>query len=180
MGFPYSSGDVLTAADLNASSGLVLVKTQTIGSGVSSVTVTDAFSSTFDNYQVICSGVSSSSSVTNCLVTVGSTTTGYYGSGTRTVFNSASISVMNRSNGSDWYAGEFANSRAGHRTLIFCNPNTTGVPVSFQAQGWGGGYGTFFMGDAGSATTNYTSFTLAPSSGTITGGTIRVYGYNNG
>ena len=33
-----------------ANQGLTLVKTQTIGSGVSSVTVTDAFSSTFENY----------------------------------------------------------------------------------------------------------------------------------
>ena len=169
-----------TVEALQQYAGLVLVKTQTIGSAVSSVTVTGAFSSTFDNYQVICAGVSSSSSVANCLVTVGSKTSGYYGAGTRTVYNSASVSVMNRSNGSDWYAGEFANSRAGHRTLTFCNPNTTGFPVSFQAQGVGGGYSTFFMGDGGSATTNYTSFTLAPSTGTITGGTIRVYGYNNG
>ena len=53
MAFPYSSGDVLTAADLNASSGLVLVKTQTIGTSVTSVTVSDAFSSTFDNYKII-------------------------------------------------------------------------------------------------------------------------------
>ena len=56
MGFPYSPGDVLTAADLNESSGLVLVKTQTVGSGVSSVTVTGAFSATFDNYLITDNG----------------------------------------------------------------------------------------------------------------------------
>jgi hypothetical protein len=28
--------------------------------------------------------------------------------------------------------------------------------------------------------TSYTAFTLTPNSGTITGGTIRIYGYNNG
>jgi len=28
-------------------------------------------------------------------------------------------------------------------------------------------------------TTQYTAFTISPSSGTLTGGTIRVYGYRN-
>ena len=39
-----------------ANQGLTLVKTQTVGSGVSSVTVTDAFSATFDNYEILMSG----------------------------------------------------------------------------------------------------------------------------
>ena len=28
-------------------------------------------------------------------------------------------------------------------------------------------------------TTQYTAFTIAPNTGTLTGGTIRVYGYSN-
>ena len=64
MAFPYSSGDVLTAADLNASSGLVFIKSQTIGSGVSSVTVTNVFSSTFENYKVVTTGIAASGSAT--------------------------------------------------------------------------------------------------------------------
>jgi hypothetical protein len=51
MTYPWASGEVLTAADLNAYAGLILVKTQTIGTAVSSVTVTGAFSSTFQNYR---------------------------------------------------------------------------------------------------------------------------------
>ena len=44
-------------------SGLTLVKAQTIGTTVSSVTVTDAFSATFDNYKIIISdGVGSTNS----------------------------------------------------------------------------------------------------------------------
>jgi hypothetical protein len=34
MTYPWSSGEVLTAADLNAYAGLILVKTQTIGTRV--------------------------------------------------------------------------------------------------------------------------------------------------
>ena len=77
MAFPYSSGDVLTAADLNQSSGLVLVKTQTIGSGVSSVTVSDAFSSTFDHYLITASGGAGSTQM-GIGLTLGASTTGYY------------------------------------------------------------------------------------------------------
>ena len=53
MGFPYSSGDVLTAADLNASSGLVLLGSYS-GTSVSSLSVDDIFSSTFFYYRIIC------------------------------------------------------------------------------------------------------------------------------
>lgn len=192
MGYPYVNGDVLSHSDMNAvglhlitptsvTGGTLSGATVTVGSAVSSVTVNGAFTDDFDHYQVICAGVDSSATVANCLVTIGSKTSAYYGSGTRTVSSdSVNVSVINRSNGADWYAGEFTANKAGHRTLTFCFPNTTGFPVSFQAQGYGGGYASFFMGDGGSATTNYTSFTIAPSTGTITGGTIRVYGYSKG
>ena len=51
----FTTGEVLTAADTNtylANSGLVLVKSQTIGTGVASVTISDAFSTTYDNYRI--------------------------------------------------------------------------------------------------------------------------------
>jgi hypothetical protein len=38
-----------------------------------------------------------------------------------------------------------------------------------------GGYSVGFLDN----TTSYTAFTIAPGSGTLTGGTIRVYGYAN-
>jgi len=57
MSFPsFASGEVLTAADMNAV-GLWLVKTQTVGTGVPSVVVTDAFSANYDNYLVTISGI---------------------------------------------------------------------------------------------------------------------------
>ena len=56
MTFPvFASGDVLNASDMNAV-GLWLVKTQTIGSAVSSVSVTNAFSSNYENYYITVSG----------------------------------------------------------------------------------------------------------------------------
>ena len=53
MTFPvFATGDVLNASDMNAV-GMWLVKSQTVGSGVSSVTVTGAFSSDYDNYRIV-------------------------------------------------------------------------------------------------------------------------------
>ena len=56
MSYPvFASGDVLNASDMNGV-GLWLVKTQTIGTGVSSVTVTGAFSADYDNYVITVTG----------------------------------------------------------------------------------------------------------------------------
>ena len=54
----FTAGEILTSSVMNDVStlgnyqGLFHVKTQTIGSGVSSVTVSSAFSSDFDDYLV--------------------------------------------------------------------------------------------------------------------------------
>lgn len=177
MGFPYSSGDVLTATDLNASSGLVLIKSVTIGSGVSSVTVTDAFSSTFKNYQVIITALASSSPQ-NLLVQCGSRGTAYFGSSTRTLFTSSSVSVINKYNASDFYAGEVSSTGNAHYEMRFLQPNEL-TSTKFDARSFGGGYWVNF-GGVNSTVETYTSFTFFPASGTLTGGTLQLYGYNNG
>jgi hypothetical protein len=72
----FSSGTVLTAAQMNAV-GLWLVKTQTIGNAVSSVAVTNAFSTDYDNYKIIISGGASSAQAFLTLQ-LGASATGYY------------------------------------------------------------------------------------------------------
>ena len=58
-------------------SGLTLISTTTIGTTVSSVTVSGAFSSTYDNYRInIVGGIASVGD--NCNLTLGATATGYY------------------------------------------------------------------------------------------------------
>ena len=59
----FVAGDVLEAAQLNSnftyldgSGGLTLVKTEAIGTTVGSVTVTDAFSATYNAYKIIVDG----------------------------------------------------------------------------------------------------------------------------
>ena len=76
----FTTGEVLTASDTNTyltNSGLVYIKQQTVGSGVASVTVSDAFSSTYDSYLIIDTGGTMSSD-TALTMQLGAQVTGYY------------------------------------------------------------------------------------------------------
>jgi hypothetical protein len=171
----FSSGAVLTAAQMN-SVGLWLVKSQTIGSAVSSVTVTGAFSADYDNYKITVTGVNPSASNTLRLMIGSGRTDGHYG-----VFNYI------QSNGAD--AGNLKTNNAASN---YCVLTQTGVTngefscdiltpfLSERTTMFGQGFGRLYYGDFGGgddSTSSYTSFTLLPDVGTITGGTIKVYGY---
>ena len=166
-----------TVEALQNYAGMVFVKSVTVGSGVSSVTVTNAFSSTYKNYRVILSAMAGSS-LQNLFVTVGGVTVGYFGSSVRSLMTSSTLAVVNKYNASEFYAGEVSTTGNAYYEMTFYQPYET-VTTKFDARSFGGGYFTNF-GGINNQTGSYTSFTLAPSSGTLTGGTIRVYGYNNG
>jgi len=184
MAFPYSAGDVLTAADLNQSSGLVFVKSQTIGSGVSSVTVTDVFSSTFKNYRIFWDIEGGSTTAFTILFTLGSTTTGYYWSRTLTSFSTGSVSGANGSNVANWQLGAVRGSagNGAQGNIDLMSPHEARQPMftGSNIYRFSGGYADRTGGFLDDSTTQYTSFTMAPSGGTMTGGVIKVYGYNNG
>jgi len=152
----------------------------TIGNVVSSVTVNGAFSSAYDNYIIQVIG-GAGSTTTNCALTLGSTSTGYYSAGLYLVYTSTTITGFNSNNGA-----AFSNAVAVSTTNLLGEfslyaPNlakTTGFR-SFLSEPHTGGASLMrsgFLND----TTQYTAFTLTPASGTLTGGTIRVYGYGNG
>jgi len=172
----FTTGEVLTAANMNAV-GLWLVKSQAVGSGVSSVTVTGAFSADYDNYFISYDGATTASG--ECLqFRLGSTTTGYYGnliysnyvSGSVLSVGDNNLSVFRHCSGGDgtstslniWVNSPFA----ARRTYVF----TTSYEDTANAGNYRG-----YLND----TTSYSAFTLLLASGTITGGTIRVYGYRN-
>lgn len=179
MGFPYSSGDVLSASDLNQSSGLVLVKTQTTGSGVSSVTVTNAFSSAFNNYRIVMSGGTQSASE-DLKFKLGSSATGYYGFLVYGSSASNTVNGANKNNGTqfDWVGGGIA-GQASHVFIEVLAPFMS-IYTRLRNAGYqnGGNYGT--MQGEHRVASSYSSFTISTSVGTLTGGTISVYGYNNG
>ena len=160
--------------------GLTLVKTQTIGSAVSSVTVSDVFSATYDNYLVTING-GAGSNTGSLFLTLGATATGYYFGANYATYAGASgvFSGANTTRIEDccYYSVNAINMQmvikspflADHTTF---NWQVSGAVVSGNNINTNGG--GYLAND-----TSYTAFTLTASSGTVTGGTIRVYGYQN-
>lgn len=169
-------GNLVTNMSASLAPGLVLIKTQTVGSGVSSVAVSSVFSSTYDTYLIIDNGGTSSVDAPYRL-TFGTANTGYYSvliyqSFLAAVGASALIDPQNNATFLN-YVGGSAGSRNGY--IEIQNPFSS-LPTDVRARvRYGTVYGTLVGQHA--VNQSHTGFTLTASSGTMTGGTIRVYGY---
>ena len=192
----FTSGQVLTAAQmttLQANSGLVVVtptsvtggtisgSTITIGAGVSSVVVAGAFTSSFDSYKIILSGGVASATEGLALILTGSVT-GYYAGEVRVRYDTGAVSGQGFNNAAAWE---------------ICRVNTDTISCSFELIGpflakptiiTGSGNDTRVnAGTSGrqytgvhSVASSFSGFTITPGSPvTLTGGSIRVYGYRN-
>ena len=168
-------------ADTNQPPGLQLVKTQTIGTGVSSVTVTDAFSADYDNYRIIVSDVTASTA-SNMLFR--------FSSG-GTPVNGANYAVAGFFlSGSSTLGGKYSQTDTNFEAFRLNTDSTNNGVFDLlgpylakytNAFGLGGLAGTVAYNYQGRhlLATSYSDFELSTSSGTMTGGTIRVYGYRN-
>jgi hypothetical protein len=171
----FSPGEVLTASAMD-SIGLWLVKTQTVGAGVGSVTVTDAFSADYDRYLITWNGGVCSGSP-NIFMTLGSTVTGYYFAGFFANYAGGSAGFNSGSNTTSFDSGYGSTTNIGlnvelqepfaTRNTLWRNTSQAAITTSFM---------NMYAGYLNN-TTSYTSFTFTASSGTMTGGIIRVYGY---
>ena len=171
----FVTGEVLTAADTNtylANSGLVYVTSATVGTAVSSVTVSSAFSSTYDNYKIIYTGGTAGSGLIS--MTLGASVTTYsntlmYG----LTFASPTYASGGASNSSAWTLMGYADANSCLLSIDLYGPNLAKYTqfnrpyVSTSNAGINSG--------VHATATAYTSFTL--SAATLTGGTITVYGY---
>lgn len=180
----FTQGEKLTYSDTNtylANGGLVYIKSQTIGSGVASVTVNDAFSATYDNYKITVHG-GSANTPTDLRLTFGASTTGYYSGLIFVAYSQASVG--NASGVGAANAAFFPYGGNGTSVGLFMNLDVM-APFLAQATGIAGGDivpavlgSTAFTSGYHNVSTSYTSFTIATSGGaTLTGGTITVYGY---
>jgi hypothetical protein len=170
----FSTGEVLTASAMNQV-GLWLVKTQTIGSGVSSVEVTGAFSTDYDNYKIMISG-GAGSTASELNMRFGSVTSGYYTSFIFTSWNNTVSADSSKVAIRIQYVGGMATDG------IQANIDVMSPFLSKATRTFAGGFGqsTAYVGSSSGAlfdTTSYTSFTISTNVGTMTGGTISVYGY---
>lgn len=178
MGFPsFASGDVLLAADMNAV-GLWLVKTQTIGTTVSTQAVTDAFSASYDHYLITVGGGTASTGGNIKMTFSGAGATDYY-EGRPGINLSTGAFVGNVTNGgSEFIVGQYSTTGKQMYTVLM-NPFNTTLTRHISPGYLIGTTETAASTGVLNNSTSYTGFTLTASSGTWTGGTIRVYGYRN-
>jgi hypothetical protein len=172
----FTSGAILTAAQMNGI-GLWLVKTQTIGSAVSSQAVTGAFSADYEAYKIIISGGVGSTSA-DLQLTLGATAAGYYAGYSRTDYPSAAAALASNNGASSWTRAGSGSTDTLFANFDLINPFLTKRTIingfnAFQVTTLSGGAFGGFLDNA----TSYTGFTVTASTGTMTGGTIRVYGY---
>lgn len=162
------------ARDVASSGGLTLIKTQTIGSGVSSVTISNVFSSTYDNYRIVIGGVDCSA-VTNLRLQLGSEPNEHYGSLRYDFYTGTDTNFTRNVNQAAFVIAIGGTNDDTSSSFDICSPNlakrttASGTFNGFAYSGWfGGGVNT---------TNQYTSFNLLTSGATLTGGKINVYGY---
>jgi len=178
MTYPvFASGDVLNASDMNGV-GLWLVKSQAVGTGVSSVTVTGAFSADYDNYKIVISGgvTGTAGSITFQLNNSTGATYGFFGSfgsyGTATLNAYASVGLTS------WTDIGIGGTAGWMTTIDLMSPFATKPTLGTT---WSTSTATAYnFAIRDTAAVSNTGFTMTGLGGnTLTGGTIRVYGIRN-
>ena len=154
--------------------GLILVSSTTIGTTVASVTISGAFSSTYDNYKILISGGTVSAGETDLQLTLGAQVTGY----------KTQQSIYSYNTSAPGYLAPTTNIPIGRADADGLTADASVVSPNLAKH-------TFVSSACGSDTfattvfatsnsnTQFTAFTITVGAGTMTGGTIRVYGYAN-
>lgn len=186
----FTSGQILTAAQmttLQSNTGLVQMTptgvtnatlsgaTATIGAAVASVTITGCFTTAFTNYRIVLSGMAASvDGATFKLTLNGSTGSTYSTVGFNQDYGTATLNGFAASAGLFIRACELS-TIANSFVLEVMQPFAATQTATNSTWNGSAHAGLYFGRDTG--TVSQTAFTLTPSSGTITGGTITVYGY---
>jgi hypothetical protein len=156
--------------------GLRLVKKQTVGSGVSVIPVTNAFSATYDNYKIMYSNGVGSTALSLQMTLTGSTAN-YASSVIYAAYSGGGVAAAS--------LGTTSWSQAGDCSTGGCSLNVE-LSDPFNTKLTGFRALTSVMNTAGSTiaqnglhnvSNSYTGFTLTTNTGTVSGGTIYVYGY---
>jgi len=170
----YNGTSWVTWGAAPSSGALVRTGGGTLSTGTT--TISNVFSSTYNNYLVSFSNVELSTSA-DVLLKMGTTATGYYYSAGRVTWAGSSTNESG-SNDTKWYLGIADGTNYWGNSIWLANPNLaaetviTGGWVDVRTTG-GGGSVNGFLND----TTQYTSITVELSTGTFSSGTVNVYGY---
>lgn len=172
----FSVGSILTAAQMNAV-GLWLVKSQTIGAGVSSVTVSDAFSADYDNYEVVYQTGDASATAALFVKFNNSAGATYSYGGGYTLFGTTSFVAEQENNTTNGI--RIGNSNPDFSSCVFqvISPFLA-TPTHVMSQHADNQYFSV-RGGRDSNAVSQTALTLVAPGSTLTGGTIRIYGRRN-
>lgn len=169
--------DKLETNIANYAPGLALIKTQTIGTAVSSVTVTNAFSSTYDNYKIIING-GVGSTTSSISIQIGAAATAYYGGLAQVPYSTGTVGGLADNNATKFtYCGYMTPTILSSNVEILAPylSKPTNISTTYAAQSTTGSVASYagFLNNS----TSYTDLTVLPITGNMTGGTIYVYGY---
>lgn len=190
MTYPsFLAGDILTATDMNAVglwkifpsnvvNGTVSDGVVTIGANVATCRVEGVFSSNYNNYLVLMSGVKAQTGTNTLRLQLGTAGgNNFYGStyydsylgtsGTIRFNNAAQIEIGygEATLGEQWTRLEIAAPNLARSTAM-------------SGQYYGNTYSGWFAGTRADSV-QYTNFTINAAGNNMNGGTIRVYGYRN-
>jgi len=157
-----------------ASNGVV-----TVGSTVSSVVVATAFSSTYDNYKIVIENLGQSASGNDMRISLNNITTNvWYGNGFSQTAGTGTLTGFHNTGTS--YEKIGVGDPYSFVVIEVFNPFATKAKFITSTYSAGGqsGYNGTTVGNTGT-TTSCTGFSISLSAGTMTGGTITVYGYRN-
>jgi len=167
------------AAPAVAASGLTLVSSTAIGSGVGTVTVSSAFSSTYDNYLIVISGGVASNNL-NLTLQLGSTTSGYYYWGQAGNVGTSAPFSETASNAATFATAGRGSTNSLSAVITLLGPNLAKTTHFFATNSSSETNNSVrSTGGFENSTTQHTAFTIGTGGNNITGGTIKVYGYQN-
>jgi hypothetical protein len=162
-----------------ASGALTLVSSTAIGSGVGTVTVSSAFSSTYDNYLIVISGGVASNNL-NLTLQLGSTTSGYYYWGQAGNVGTSAPFSETASNAASFATAGRGSTNSLSAVITLLGPNLAKTTHFFSTSSSSDTNNSVrSTGGFENSTTQHTAFTIGTGGNNITGGTIKVYGYQN-
>jgi hypothetical protein len=180
-GLRYESGEYATQSDLTTAGGLVLVASQSF-SAVSSVSVNNCFSATYDNYRLIVTHTGTAASPVGVRLRMrvsgadNSTSNYSYAGRYDSTLGEGRLLATSQTSA---LVGDAGDTNAGQTIDILSPALAFRTLILAQSSAWGttqGGAawlnGVFF------ANTTFDGVSIFPASSTITG-SLRVYGYRN-
>jgi hypothetical protein len=179
----FTTGEVLTAADTNtflANSGLVLVASYTIGSGVTSTSCANAFNSTYDNYRIVVSG-GVGSGLSSMALKLGASVTGYNSNVIYSTYAAPTVLVGTSSGTGEFGFAGYIGANFMQSTFDLISPNKAAW-TTLSNSCWAAGTVMGSSNGTHQVATAYTDFSIGPNAVgiTMTGGTVTVYGYRKG